>query len=133
MDLIQPLLHGLSITLRYFFKKPITMKYPEERWQPFPRFRGIQKLLRDEQGKVKCVACSLCATVCPAQVIRVEAAEDESHQKYPRLFEIDIGRCIFCGFCEQACPMGAIMMTEGYELADYGRDKLIYDKERLLR
>ena len=131
--MIKALLHGLWITFRYFFTKPITLKYPEERWQPYPRFRGIQKLLRDEQGRVKCVACSLCATVCPAQVIRVEAAEDESHQKYPRLFELDAGRCIFCGFCEQACPMGAIMMTEGYELADYGRDKLMYDKERLLR
>jgi NADH-quinone oxidoreductase subunit I len=131
--MIKALIHGLSITLRYFFTKPITLRYPEERWEPFPRFRGIQKLLKDERGKVKCVACSLCATVCPAQVIRVEAGEDENHQKYPRLFEIDIGRCIFCGFCEQACPMGAIMMTEGYELADYGREKLIYDKERLLR
>jgi len=133
MEIIKPLLQGLWITIGYFFRKPITLKYPEERWEPYPRFRGIQKLIRDEKGKIKCVACCLCARVCPAQVIRVEAGEDEGHGKYPRLFEIDIGRCIFCGYCEQACPMGAIMMTGGYELADYSRDKLIYDKERLLR
>jgi NADH-quinone oxidoreductase chain I len=133
MELIRPLLHGLSITLKAFFKKPITLKYPEERWTPARRFRGLQRLKRDEKGKAKCVACCLCATVCPAQVIRVEAAEDEDHGKYPRLFELDIGRCIFCGYCEQACPVGAIEMTEGYELADYSKDRLIYGKERLLR
>lgn len=129
--MIKALIHGLSITLKYFFKKPITMRYPEQKRTPSERFRGVQQLVKDEEGRLKCVACNLCATVCPAQCIRVEADEDEQHRKYPKVFVIDIGRCIFCGMCEQACPKEAIRMTGKYELAVYEKNDMCYDKERL--
>jgi NADH-quinone oxidoreductase chain I len=132
--MLWPLLKGLSVTLKYFFTRPVTMKYPEERWEAGPRWRGRQQLVWDEEkGREKCVACCLCATVCPAQCIRVEGAENERHEKYPAVYEIDLNRCIFCGFCVEACPVSAIIMTGAYELAEYTRDGSIYGKEELLK
>jgi len=129
--MIGPLIQGLSVTLRYFLRRPITMKYPWERWTPYPRWRGLHRLELDEEGRVKCEACFLCVTVCPANAIRVEAAEDEQHRKYPSVFEVNLARCIFCGFCEEACPRGALRLTERFELADYTRESLLYQKEEL--
>jgi NADH-quinone oxidoreductase chain I len=135
---IWALICGLRETLTYFlnttvFGKPITQRYPEERRDPYPRFHGLHKLLRDDEGKEKCVACGLCARVCPAQCITLEAAENEDGKKYAQHYEINTGRCIFCGYCVEACPVGALQMTGEYELADYSRESLIYNKERLLR
>jgi NADH-quinone oxidoreductase subunit I len=135
---IWALICGLRETLTYFlnttvFGKPITQRYPEERRDPYPRFHGLHKLLRDDEGKEKCVACGLCARVCPAQCITLEAAENEDGRKYAKHYEINTGRCIFCGYCVEACPVGALQMTGEYELADYSRESLIYNKERLLR
>jgi NADH-quinone oxidoreductase chain I len=126
------LIEGLGVTLKYFFTRPVTMKYPEEKREPFLRYRGAHILRRDENGKVMCVACCLCARVCPADVITIEIAEGENDERYPKKFDIDMGRCIFCGYCVEACPKTAIVMGHAYELADYSRDDLIYDKERLL-
>jgi NADH-quinone oxidoreductase subunit I len=135
---IWALICGLRETLTYFlnttvFGKPVTQRYPEERREPYPRFHGLHKLLRDDEGKEKCVACGLCARVCPAQCITLEAAENEDGEKYAQHYEINTGRCIFCGYCVEACPVGALLMTGEYELADYSRESLIYTKERLLR
>jgi NADH-quinone oxidoreductase chain I len=133
IGIIKPLIQGLAITFKYFFKKPITLRYPQEKRTPHERFRGAQQLLKDENGKLKCVACFLCATACPAECIYIEPGEDEEHNKYPKVFEIDLGRCIFCGLCEQACPKEAIRMTRDYELAVYERKEMKYDIERLAR
>jgi len=135
---IWALICGLRETLTYFlnttvFGKPVTQRYPEERRDPYPRFHGLHKLLRDDEGKEKCVACGLCAAVCPAQCITIEAAENEDGKKYAKHYEINTGRCIFCGYCVEACPVGALQMTGEYELADYSRESLLYNKERLLR
>jgi len=135
---IVALLVGLKETMGYFlgstvFGKPVTQMYPEEKRTPYPRFHGLHKLLRDENGKEKCVACSLCAAVCPAQCITVEADENEQNEKFAKLYQIDIARCIFCGYCVEACPVGALLLTGDYELAEYTREGMIYTKERLLR
>lgn len=131
--MIKALIQGLSITLKYFFKKPITLRYPQQKRTPHERFRGAQQLVKDQEGRLKCVACNLCATVCPVGCIRVEPDEDNEHRKYPKVFVIDLGRCIFCGMCEQACPKEAIRMTGKYELAVYKKNDMCYDKERLLQ
>jgi NADH-quinone oxidoreductase chain I len=123
---------GLALTLKYFFKPAVTEQYPEERWEPYPRYRGRQKLLVHDDGRIKCVACQLCATVCPADCIYVEAALDEEGRQYPAKYQIDLGRCIFCGFCVEACPVEALSMTTHYELAVYNRKAMIMDKEALL-
>ena len=79
------------------------------------------------------MGCCLCAAVCPAQCITIETAENENHEKYAKHYEINIARCIFCGYCVEACPVGALQMTGEYELSDYSREGLLYNKERLLR
>ncbi len=131
--MIGPLIKGLALTIRYLFAPPVTEEYPEERWEPFPRYRGRHQLLRHEDGRIKCVACMLCATVCPARCIRIEGAVNEQGEQYPATYEIDLGRCIFCGFCVEACPKEAILMTTHYELAALDRRSMILDKEALLR
>jgi NADH-quinone oxidoreductase subunit I len=132
---IPPILKAMGTTLRHFFSRKVTIEYPTVRKEIYPRFRGAHRLEKDEKGREKCVACELCATVCPSKAITIEAAEspDPDKEKYPLRYEIDILRCIFCGFCVEACPKEAITMTDRYELADYSRENLIYDKEMLLK
>lgn len=126
------ILKGMRVTIGHFFKKPETLQYPEERPKLFERFRGLQELLVAADGNEKCVACGLCARVCPSAAITIEAAEDETGRKYPAEYEIDLGRCIFCGYCEEACPEEAIVMRRRFELADDHRDKLVITKKELL-
>ena len=130
--MILPLLQGLKLTLKYFFSGKITLQYPDEKWNVAPRWRGRHVLTKHASGKIRCVACMLCATVCPAQCIYIEAAAEPDNRKYPEKYELDLGRCIFCGYCVEVCPREAIEMTTAYELSEYSRDELIFDKERLL-
>jgi NADH-quinone oxidoreductase subunit I len=113
------------------FKRPITLQYPTERPSIAPGFRGLHAL-NVAHDRAKCVACYLCPTVCPAKCITVEAAEDANHDKYAAKYEIEILRCIFCGYCVEACPVDALRMTETFELAGYTREEFVYSKERLL-
>ncbi len=130
--MIKPLIKGLQLTFRTLFTRPVTFRYPEERMTMFPRFRGLHELKRNETGETICVACGLCAAVCPAGCIRVEAAESGEHRRYPALYEIDLARCIFCGFCAEACPCGGLVLREGYETAGYSRKDLILNRDQLL-
>ncbi|GJQ57813.1 MAG: NADH-quinone oxidoreductase subunit NuoI [Candidatus Scalindua sp. AMX11] len=132
--MILPLLRGLALTLKHFLSpsKIVTVRYPEERWTPYPRFRGLHELQRDQDGKEKCVACGLCATVCPSECIRLEGAENDRGERYAEVYEINMLRCIFCGYCQEVCPEDAIFLRQKYELASDKGDGFIYDKERLL-
>ena len=129
--MILPLLKGLKLTFRTFFTRPITLQYPEQKMVMVPRFRGLHELARDSEGKIICVACELCAAVCPANCIRVEPSEGPTHKRFPKVYEIDLGRCIFCGFCQEACPYGAILLRGDYETANYTRKDLIYSRDQL--
>ncbi|AEB09938.1 NuoI/complex I 23 kDa subunit family protein [Desulfobacca acetoxidans] len=130
--MIIPLLKGLGTTFKALISKPITIQYPEERRPVSDRFRGRPELQLHENGKVKCVACTLCKTVCPSQaILAIEAAEGTYGEKYPIRFEIDLTRCIFCGFCQEACPKAAIALNKEYELAQYDKSALLYDLEML--
>jgi NADH-quinone oxidoreductase subunit I len=108
------------------------MQYPDEKWTPYPRFRGLHELQRDQDGKEKCVACGLCATVCPSECIRLEGAENDQGERYAEVYEINMLRCIFCGYCQEVCPEDAIFLRQEYELASAKGDEFIFDKERLL-
>ena len=132
-------LRGLRTTLARVAEKPATVEYPEEKTPVYPRFRGRHKLQRfEDTGLEKCVGCSLCVAACPAQCIRVVAAENtpdnqvSAGERYAAVYEINMTRCIFCGYCEIACPFDAITMSHDYEMSDYNRGDLIFTKEMLL-
>jgi NADH-quinone oxidoreductase subunit I len=130
---------GMKTTLGRMVEAPTTVQYPEEKTPVYPRFRGRHKLHRfEDTGLEKCVGCSLCAAACPADCIRVVAAENtpenrvSAGERYAAVYEINMSRCIFCGYCEVACPFDAITMGHDYELSDYDRADLIFTKEMLL-
>ena len=133
------ILRGLAITSTVFLrnmakwmtgrKGALTTYYPEERRADYsPINRGKHVLVQRPDGRPQCVACNLCATVCPAKVIEIEAAfdpDDPAHPKYPARFEIDYSRCIFCGLCVEACPEDAIrMVKEIPDLPGFDRDAM---------
>ena len=118
-------------------KGALTTYYPEETRADYaPANRGKHILVQRANGKPQCIACNLCATVCPAKVIEIEAAFDPSdaaHPKYPARFEIDYSRCIFCGLCVEACPEDAIRMEkEVPDLPSLDRDHMWLGKDELL-
>ncbi|MGH2858629.1 MAG: NADH-quinone oxidoreductase subunit NuoI [Solirubrobacteraceae bacterium] len=132
-------LKGLKTTFARIVEGPTTIQYPEEKVPVYPRFRGRHKLHRfEDSGLEKCVGCSLCAAACPADCIRVVAAENTTEnrisagERYAAVYEINLSRCIFCGYCEVACPFDAITMGHDYEMSDYTRSDLIFTKEMLL-
>ena len=124
---------GLVITFKEMFKPKFTRQYPEEKWNPPASFRGKPVLVLEENGVERCVACGLCARVCPALAIEVQASETElEKERYPVKFEINMLRCIYCGFCEEACPEEAIVMSQEYEETFYNYEDAIYGKDKLL-
>lgn len=116
----------------HLFRKRETIQYPEVKRQPAPRWRGRIILSRDPEGAERCVACYLCAAACPVDCISLQATEDEKGRRYPEFFRINFSRCIFCGFCEEACPTDAIQLIPDFEMSEYRRSQLVYEKEDLL-
>src|ERR1051325_5935208 len=114
------------------FRRRLTVQYPEEKPYLAPRYRGRIILSRDRDGGERCVACYLCAVVCRVDCIALQATEDASGRRYPEFFRINFSRCIFCGFCEDACPTYAIQLTPDFEMGAYHRPSLVYEKEDLL-
>ena len=114
------------------FHPRVTKQYPEEKAPLSPRYRGRIILSRDPDGGERCVACYLCAIACPVDCIALQATEDEHGRRYPEFFRINFSRCIFCGFCEEACPTYAIQLTPDFEMSEYRRENMVYEKEHLL-
>ena len=99
------ILKGMWITLRHIFRRKVTMQYPEETWKLPDNYRGLPALVRDDQARVKCVACFLCEYVCPPKAIHIEAQEIPTGvEKGPKVFDINMLRCIMCGYCERSAP-----------------------------
>ncbi len=118
--------------LRHSFSRKATIQYPEQRPDLPPRYRGRIVLTRDPDGEERCVSCNLCAVACPVDCIALQKTESEDGRWYPQWFRINFSRCIYCGLCEEACPTYAIQLTPDYEMAEYERRNLVYEKEDLL-
>ncbi len=130
--LLLEILKGLWMTIRYFFKKKVTINYPFEKGILSPRFRGEHVLRRYESGEERCIACKLCEAVCPAQAIIIEAEPREDGSRRTTRYDIDMTKCIYCGFCQESCPVDAIVEGPNFEFATETREELIYDKNKLL-
>ena len=130
--LLTELLRGLMLTGRNFFRRKVTIQYPEEKTPQSPRFRGLHALGVYPNGEERCIACKLCEAVCPALAITIESEQRADGTRRTTRYDIDLTKCIFCGFCEESCPVDSIVETH---IADYHGEKrgdLYYTKEMLL-
>lgn len=131
--LLFELFKGLSLTLRYYFKRKTTVQYPEEETPSSFRFRGMLALRRYPNGEERCIACKLCEAVCPACAITIEAGpRRKDGSRRTTLYDIDAFKCINCGFCEEACPVDAIVLTPEMHYSITKRGQNILTKEKLL-
>ena len=129
---------GMRVTMRHMFMKKDTLQYPEEQREFGDRYRGVPALVKDQDGRTKCVACYMCQWVCPPLAISIEAGEiplgdtqRSQIEKEPDKFDINMLRCIYCGLCEEACPEEAIFMSKTYVVTGHSRELMIFDKEKL--
>lgn len=128
---------GMRITLRRMFKPSITMEYPEQRPEIPPGYRGVPTLVKDPNGREKCVSCQLCEFVCPPKAIRITPGEippgsEHRHvERGPKAFDIDMLRCIYCGMCQEVCPEEAIFLQNQFSMSGYTREEMVNNKERL--
>lgn len=135
---VPAILNGFKVTLRHFFRKKVTMQYPEEKWVVPEGYRGAPYLVKDQEGRTKCVSCQLCEFICPPKAITITPPGPVLNpatgnvEKIPKEFEIDMLRCIFCGFCQEVCPEEAIFLMQDYSLTGLSRQEMIYNKEKLL-
>lgn len=130
--LLIELLAGLKLTGKYFFKKKITVQFPEEQTPISPRFRGMLALRRYPNGEERCIACKLCEAVCPALAITIESEPREDGSRRTTRYDIDAFKCINCGLCEESCPVDSIVVTpiQHYHISERGQN--ILTKEKLL-
>jgi NADH-quinone oxidoreductase subunit I len=131
-DYVYSTLKTLWDVASHTFTKADTVEYPEQMPYLAPRYRGRIVLTRDPSGEERCVACNLCATICPTDCISLQKAEDETGRWYPEFFRINFSRCVYCGLCEEACPTYSIQLTSDFELAEFDRQNMVYEKEHLL-
>lgn len=130
--LLLELLSGLKLTGKYFFKKKITIQFPEESTPVSPRFRGMLALRRYPNGEERCIACKLCEAVCPALAITIESEERADGSRRTTRYDVDTFKCIYCGLCEESCPVDSIVVTpiQHYHISERGEN--IMTKQKLL-
>jgi NADH-quinone oxidoreductase subunit I len=130
--ILREIVIGHIMTMRYFFKKKVTINYPYEKGPVSPRFRGEHALRRYANGEERCIACKLCEAICPAQAITIEAEERADGSRRTTKYDIDMLKCIYCGLCQEACPVDAIVESHNFEFSTETREELYYNKEKLL-
>ena len=135
---LKTLTTGLKVTMKEYFTPKSTEQYPENRKTTLhvaKRHRGRLVMLRDENGAVKCTACTLCEKTCPNGTIKItsQMVTTEEGKKKRQLvdYQYDLGDCMFCQLCVNACNFGAIEFTNDFENSTFSRDALVLhlDKE----
>jgi NADH-quinone oxidoreductase chain I len=129
------LLAGMAVTIRYFVKPIVTVQYPREKLQMTPRYRGYPQFVIDPETKThKCIACEMCARICPSQLITVEGVKlIGAKQKVPLAYRHEHQYCSLCGLCVEVCPTGALEFSQEYRLAGYRREDCVIDHMTLLQ
>ena len=130
--LLWELLKGLSVTFREMWRPKVTVNYPEEKTPQSVRFRGLHALRRYPNGEERCIACKLCEAVCPAVCITIDSDANDDGTRRTTRYDIDLFKCIFCGFFEEACPVDAIVLTRLHEYHMENRGENIMNKDKLL-
>lgn len=131
------ILAGMKVTLKHLFRPNVTFEYPEQRPEIPAGYRGVPTLVKDPNGREKCVSCQLCEFVCPPKAIRIQPGEippdaANAHvERGPKAFDIDMLRCIYCGLCQEVCPEEAIFLQNQFSLSGYTRAEMVNDKARL--
>jgi NADH-quinone oxidoreductase subunit I len=128
----QGIASSLVTTLKHIFRKKITLRYPKKKQPMDKRFFALMRLSMDDNGKLKCTACGICAKNCPVHAITIKRGKREDGKPYPEEYEINIQQCMFCGICVEVCPFDALQIGNFYELSSYSRKGLVYDKEDLV-
>ncbi|MEI6846164.1 MAG: NADH-quinone oxidoreductase subunit I [Candidatus Firestonebacteria bacterium] len=128
------LLKGMGITLKYYFRKPVTVQYPYERREIAPVWRGTLRQLCDEKGEEICDGCQICARTCPVQCITMEVYKDPADNKRKTSsYTVDFGRCMYCGLCVESCPKKCLIHTTDYEFVSYDRAGMVLGKDKLVK
>ncbi len=130
--LLYELVTGMMLTGRHFFRRKITVQYPEEKTPRSARFRGLHALRRYPNGEERCIACKLCEAVCPALAITIDSEKREDGTRRTTRYDIDLFKCIYCGFCEESCPVDSIVETHFLEYHFDQRGQNIVTKPQLL-
>ena len=130
--MLAELLKGMRLTGKYFFKRKVTLRYPQEKTPTSARFRGLHALRRYPNGEERCIACKLCEAVCPALAITIDSEQREDGTRRTTRYDIDLFKCIYCGFCEESCPVDSIVETHVLEYHFEKRGENIVTKPQLL-
>ena len=133
---------GMKTTFKHFSTNLKDTSNLKTKWYPevqpddiTPRYRGVHRLTKREDESIRCVACFMCATNCPSQCIYIEAEprEDNIDEKMPKVFNIDLLECVYCGYCVEACPCDAIRMDTGiFSFIAKTKEEFILTKDKLL-
>jgi NADH-quinone oxidoreductase subunit I len=134
---IPQIIGGLKTTFKHLLKPTVTLQYPEQRPEISKNYRGVPTLVKDPNGREKCVSCQLCEFVCPPKAIRITPGEIDADapnahvEKGPKAFDIDMLRCIYCGLCQEVCPEEAIWLQNQFSMSGYTRAEMVNNKEKL--